>query len=85
MFTLCSFSCRLFSAYADYCAKIRKEYEHHPQVDYCLGRAKVLETFLAQPVFCTTIFRRKYESQARSNIQREIAILKKLRLVVPEP
>lgn len=59
--------------YENYKRQIRKEYAVYPDLLYRAGRKKVLERFLSMPViFKTDIFSRKYEEQARENINDEL-------------
>ncbi|XP_071485014.1 uncharacterized protein [Diadema antillarum] len=59
--------------YEIYANQIRKEYSHIPDVDFRVGRAKVLKKFLERNrIFATELFYKTYESQARQNIQDEI-------------
>lgn len=57
------------SVYADYAAKVRKEYIVYPQLDYCKGRAAFLEGCLKKPIFASKAFRLQYEYQARENLK----------------
>lgn len=62
--------------YLDYTKKIRKEYSIYPDLLYKPGRKKVLKHFLElENIFKTEFFQRKYEKQARENIQFEIGRL----------
>ena len=64
-------------AYRAYTACIRTEYIHYPKEAYCQGRASILASFLQQQhIFATSLFRAAFETQARSNIEQEIAELK---------
>lgn len=69
-----------WEAYAEYCNKIRIEYGHVAHYDYCVGRAGVLETFLEGRIFASELFHSKYELQGRSNVQKEIEILKTMKI-----
>lgn len=62
--------------YQMYCKQIRKEYRIYPNFMYQPGRKKALEHFLKPKfIFQTVEFRTKYEDRARTNIEREIAML----------
>ncbi|KOS05998.1 hypothetical protein AM493_08090 [Flavobacterium akiainvivens] len=64
-------------AYDTYTVQVRKEYVIYPDFLYKPGRYKVLEHFLAtKPLFKTSVFSEKYETQALENIRREMAQLK---------
>jgi predicted metal-dependent HD superfamily phosphohydrolase len=59
--------------YKIYCLQIRKEYKIYPNILYNLGRKKALEHFLEnENIYQTEVFRKQYETQARTNIQKEI-------------
>jgi predicted metal-dependent HD superfamily phosphohydrolase len=61
-----------FDAYEE---GIRFEYQRVPDDQFCAGRIAVLEGFLARKrIYRTEHFHRKYEAQARLNLQRSIAI-----------
>ena len=62
-------------AYDRYAAAIRQEYDHVPEALYRAGRARVLQGFLAGPIYADPEFARRYEQQARANLEREIASL----------
>ena len=65
-----------YSSYEIYTQQIRKEYKIYPDVLYKLGRKKALKHFLENEfIFQTETFRSKYETQARTNIQKEIKTL----------
>lgn len=58
--------------YLEYTKQIRKEYSIYPDFLYKPGRKKVLEHFLQlESIFKTDYFKRKYEVQARRNIESE--------------
>lgn len=62
--------------YLDYTKKIRKEYSIYPDFLYKPGRKKVLQHFLElENIFKTDYFQKKYENQARENIEFEINLL----------
>jgi pantetheine-phosphate adenylyltransferase len=57
---------------------ICKEYEWIPQSDFCAGRSNILQSFLDRPsIYSTEVFRGKYESAARKNLERSIEKLQK--------
>ncbi|KAL8576527.1 hypothetical protein ACOMHN_003085 [Nucella lapillus] len=59
--------------YDVYAPNIRKEYCHMSTEDFCQGRTKVLQTFMARPmIYFTKEFHKACEGQARENILREI-------------
>jgi predicted metal-dependent HD superfamily phosphohydrolase len=59
--------------YAHYSDSVRKEYAHLSFRQYAAGRKKVLETFInSEFIFYTDVFREKYESLARVNIEKEL-------------
>lgn len=61
-----------------YEAGIRKEYNWVSQIDFCLGRSKILQSFLDRPsIYLTDYFRDKYESIARKNLELTIEKLQK--------
>ncbi len=56
---------------------IRKEYSFVPEDVFRSKRAEILHSFLDRPsIYCTEFFRKKYEVQARRNLQRSIQKLK---------
>jgi len=62
--------------YKEYYEAVRKEYAIYPDFLYNPGRAKVLRHFLSgNNMYSTTFFKEKYESKARNNIQKELALL----------
>lgn len=62
-----------------YEAQIRQEYTWVPELDFCKGRAKILEGFLRRDsIYRTDHFRDCYERQARLNLERSLANLRKL-------
>lgn len=63
-----------FDAYE---AAIREEYAWVPAPIFRTRRAEILEQFLARPtIYSTEVFRAKYESAARSNLARSLAVLR---------
>ena len=65
-----------WEAYQIYTQQIRREYHIYPNLLYRPGRRKALGSFLERDhIFKTDAFRQKYESRARLNLTREIALL----------
>lgn len=65
-----------WETYSLYCKNIRKEYSIYPDFVYNLGRKKVLKHFLSMhSIFKTDFFYKKFESQAKHNIQKEMELL----------
>ena len=65
-----------YSSFEIYTQQIRKEYKIYPDILYKPGRKKALKHFLENEfIFQTKTFRSKYETQARTNIQKEIKTL----------
>jgi predicted metal-dependent HD superfamily phosphohydrolase len=63
--------------YNSYAQNIRKEYKMIPKLIYNKGRKKVLENYLnMQRIYKTEYNYFKYERQARTNLRREIEVLK---------
>lgn len=63
--------------YTLYAKKIRKEYSHVGEEEFCTRRAQVMEKFLERKyVFCTREFRQFAEENARKNVQGEVVILR---------
>jgi pantetheine-phosphate adenylyltransferase len=57
---------------------IRKEYDWVPQADFNAGRSKILQFFLNRSkIYLTELFRSRYESTARNNLERSIKRLQK--------
>lgn len=62
----------------EYDRQIRKEYEWVPEHVFVARRLAILQSFLdRQNIYATQFFRDKYEAQARRNIARAIARLKR--------
>lgn len=62
--------------YTTYYKNVRKEYSIYPSLVYNPGRKKVLNHFLKiDRIFKTDIFYRKFEAQAKENLQKEIELL----------
>ena len=65
-----------WDTYLDYTQKIRKEYSIYPDFLYKPGRKKVLQHFMElESIFKTEYFKRKYEVQAKENIEKELRLL----------
>jgi len=59
--------------YKNYCDNIRKEYAIYPDFIYNKGRKKVIKHFLQmERIYKTKAFFEKYETQARSNLLKEM-------------
>jgi predicted metal-dependent HD superfamily phosphohydrolase len=58
-------------------AAVRAEYTHVSDTDFRTGRARVVRDLLAGPLFYTPLARSRWESQARSNLAHELAVLTK--------
>jgi predicted metal-dependent HD superfamily phosphohydrolase len=64
------------AAFDSYEAAVRREYAWVDDKAWRSGRAAVLKKFLARPhIFHTEAFRKRFEAEARKNIQRSIAAL----------
>jgi predicted metal-dependent HD superfamily phosphohydrolase len=64
--------------YDQYEQKIRSEYSFVSESEYRDARASILQTFLNRPsIYTTEYFVKKYEQQARENLQRSISDLRK--------
>ena len=62
--------------YASYVAGVRSEYSSVPDADFAAGRAAVLRDLLDKPsLFHTETARRRWEQQARANVEAEIRAL----------
>lgn len=62
--------------YAEYLSGVRREYAHVPDDAFRRGRAEVLRGLLATPtLFRTATGRRRWERQARANVEAELAAL----------
>lgn len=65
--------CERYDAYA---AAVRVEYAHMPDADFAAGRARILSSYLEQPViYRSETARAVWEAKARENLAREIAEL----------
>ena len=64
------------AGYADYAARVRREYSAVPEPDFRAGRAAVLRSLLAGPaLFSTEVAQERWQARARSNILAELAVL----------
>jgi predicted metal-dependent HD superfamily phosphohydrolase len=55
---------------------VRREYDHLPHDVFVKGRADVLRGLSAKPrLFHTAYARERWESAARANLERELAVL----------
>ncbi len=64
------------AAYKAFERNVRKEYRWVPWIDYVKRRSAVLQSFLDRPrIYSTDWFRERLETQARSNLQRQIELL----------
>ena len=62
--------------YERYAKAVRQEYAHVAEMDYRLGRTKVLQGLLAHPrLYMTDYYYQLLEAQARGNLEREIIAL----------
>ncbi|WP_378180632.1 hypothetical protein [Aquimarina sp. SS2-1] len=62
--------------YKSYFTAVRKEYKYYPDFMYNKGRMKVLKHFIEMPrIFKTQYFYKKFEKQAKNNLQHEINLL----------
>ena len=65
-----------WETYLLYCKNVRKEYSIYPALVYNPGRKKVLNHFLSMDrIFKTDFFYKKFEVQAKQNLQQEIELL----------
>ena len=61
----------------EYEAQVRKEYAHVPELLFRMGRAKILQGFLARPsIYSTRELRDRFEACARANLQLSLARLR---------
>ena len=68
---------RLAELNAAYAAAIRREYTAVPEAAWRLGRAQVLDRFLARPrLYQTDLFHDRLEAAARANLAAEAAGLR---------
>ena len=62
--------------YDEYAADVRREYPHVPDDAFRAGRATILRDLLAKDhLFHTAYARRRWEADARANVERELAAL----------
>ena len=62
--------------YDRYAADIRREYAWVPELDYRIGRSRVLQAFLDRPrLFLTSLLSEEGEAHARENLTRELNVL----------
>ena len=54
---------------------IRLEYSWVPEVDYRMGRRKVLESLMRPRIYYTRYFQDKYEANAQENLKRSLVAL----------
>jgi len=65
-----------WDVYSDYYKNVRKEYSLYPDIIYIPGRKKVLQHFLQmERIFKTDHFFKKFELQAKQNLQKELDLL----------
>jgi len=65
-------------AFARYEQQVRREYGHVPEADFRAGRGAILEAFLKRKfIYQTFLFRERYEAQARQNLVRSLAKLRR--------
>jgi predicted metal-dependent HD superfamily phosphohydrolase len=59
--------------YDEYASAVRQEYAHVPDTDFRRGRARILRALLDGPsLFRTAYARARWESAARTNVEREL-------------
>jgi len=62
--------------FQEYETQVRSEYAWVPDEMFRPRRTEILKELLARPyVFCTAVFRERYEAQARRNLQQSLATL----------
>lgn len=67
-----------FEEYKKYSDAIREQYANYPDEIYKPARKKILKTFINKnSVYNTEYYKIKYETQARENIEQEIAFLER--------
>jgi predicted metal-dependent HD superfamily phosphohydrolase len=60
----------------EYERQVRREYGHVSDENWRVGRARVLQSFLARPrIYATDAYRDALESRARDNLSRSLAAL----------
>lgn len=62
--------------YTRYTQAVRADYQHVSDVDFCRGRAQVLERLLSKPtLFHTATGKHRWEQKARINLETELELL----------
>ena len=62
--------------FAEYEQQIRQEYAWVPESMFKSKRAAVLKQFLEKPhIYCTPLFRQRYEARARTNLEYSLSML----------
>jgi predicted metal-dependent HD superfamily phosphohydrolase len=62
--------------YRAYAAAVRREYDHVPDDQFRIGRARVLQHFLGRSaIYLTPSLRARWEAAARTNLAAELALL----------
>ena len=62
--------------FAEYEHQIRQEYAWVPESMFKSKRAAVLKQFLEKPhIYCTPLFRQRYEARARTNLEYSLSML----------
>jgi predicted metal-dependent HD superfamily phosphohydrolase len=65
------------AAFDEYDRSIRAEYQWVPESSYRQARAEILESFIQRKhIYHTALYRKRYESSARRNIERALARLR---------
>ena len=65
-----------WDSYLIYLNQIRQEYKLYPDLIYKPGRKQVLQHFIEkQRLFKTDYFHKKFENQAKSNLEKELKLL----------
>jgi predicted metal-dependent HD superfamily phosphohydrolase len=64
------------AVYDSYASQIREEYSCYTDIEFAMGRAKVLRSLLKrEPLYRTDWFASKYTETAKNNLERELAML----------